>query len=79
MVHYNPSLAVILESDASQDGIGAVMLHRFPNRDKRPISYASRSLNSAKKNYSQIEKEGLTIIFWQDQALHVPVWLQVYR
>lgn len=41
LVHYNSSLPVILESDASQYGIGAVMLHCFPNGDKRPIAYAS--------------------------------------
>lgn len=63
LVHYNPRLPVILESDASRHGIGAVILHRFPNGDERPITYASRSLNSSEKNYSQIEKEGLAIIF----------------
>ena len=63
LVHYNPSLPVILESDASQYGIGAVILHLFPNGDERPIAYASRSLNSSEKNYSQIETESLAIIF----------------
>jgi len=63
LVHCNPSLPVILESDASQYGIGAVMLHCFPNRDERPITYASKLLNSSEKNYSHTEKEGLAIIF----------------
>lgn len=63
LVHYDPSLPVILENDASQYGIGAVVLHRFLNGNERPIAYASRSLNSSKRNYSQIEKEGFAIIF----------------
>ena len=63
LVHYNPSLPVILESDATQYGIRAVILHHFPNGDERPIAYASRSLNSSERNYSQIEKERLAIIF----------------
>ena len=63
LVHYDPSLPVILESDASQYDIGAVIFRRFPNGDDRPITYAPRSLNLSERNYSQIEKEGLTIIF----------------
>ncbi|KAK3750552.1 hypothetical protein QZH41_011085, partial [Actinostola sp. cb2023] len=63
LVHFNPKLPVILETDASQYGVGAVISHRFPNGDERPIAYASRSLNPAEKNYSQIHKEALAIIF----------------
>ena len=63
LVHYNPSLPVILESDASQYGIGAVMLHRFPRGDERPIAYASRSLNSSEKNYSQIMTKNYMYLF----------------
>lgn len=63
LVHYSPSLPVILESDASQYGTGAVILHHFHNGDKRPTVYASWSLSPFEKNYSQIEKEGPAIIF----------------
>lgn len=56
-------MLVILESDAGQYGIGALILHHFPNGDERPISYASRSLNSSERNYSKIKKEDVAIIF----------------
>ena len=77
LVHYDPSLPVILESDASQYGIGAVIFHRFPNGNERPIAYASRSLNSSEKDYSQIEKEVL-YYFWGHQILHVSLRTQVH-
>ena len=54
---------MVLETDASPYGIAAVLFHRFPNGALRPIAYLSRSLSSSEKNYSQIEKEGLAIVF----------------
>ena len=63
LVHYDPKLPLILECDASPYGIRAALSHRFPDGVERPIAYASRSLNDAEKNYGQIEKEGLAIIF----------------
>ena len=61
LVHYDPSLPVILESDASQYGIGAVIFHRFPNRDERPIAYASRSLNSSEKTRVRLRRKVLSL------------------
>lgn len=63
LVHYDLNQPVVLECCASQYGIGAVILHRFQNEEKKPIAYSSRPLNSFERNYSQIEKEGLAIIF----------------
>ena len=63
LVHYNPSRPVIFESYASQYGIGLSYFTISPTETRDPfIAYASRSLISSEKNYSQIKKEGLSII-----------------
>lgn len=62
MTHYNPEVDIFVEADASPYGVGAVMYHKM-NREQRPIMFASATLTTAEKNYSQIEREALGIIF----------------
>ena len=63
LAHYDPSLPVRLAGDASAYDIGVVISHIFPNGDKRPIAYASRTLSNSKKNYAWPEREALSLIY----------------
>ena len=44
---------------------------------ERPVAYASRTFNSAEKNYSQIEKEVMATVYEVIFFLPVPVWIEV--
>ena len=63
LAHYDPKLPVIVATDASPYGVAAVLSHRYPDKSERPIAYASRTLSTSEKNYSQIDREALAIVF----------------
>lgn len=63
LVHYEGDKDLILACDASPYGVGAVLSHRMPDGTDRPIGFVSRTLTAAEKNYSQLDKEGLAVIF----------------
>ncbi|XP_055589909.1 uncharacterized protein K02A2.6-like [Uranotaenia lowii] len=63
LMHYNPDLEIIVSADASQYGIGAQIAHKLPDGHVKAICHACRSLTPAESNYSQIEKEGLALVF----------------
>ena len=53
----------ILQSDASNVCLGAVLAQQDTDDSERVVSYASRTLTPREKNYSAVEKEALAIVF----------------
>ncbi|KAM7284976.1 uncharacterized protein ISCGN_031970 [Ixodes scapularis] len=62
LVHFDPAKELKLESDASPYGLGAVLFHTSGNVHK-PIGFRSRTLTQAERNYSQLEREALALVF----------------
>ena len=55
---FNLAKPIILQVDASKHGLGAALF-----QEDKPITFTSKSLNTTKQNYIQIEKELCTILF----------------
>ncbi|KAL5020231.1 hypothetical protein ScPMuIL_003123 [Solemya velum] len=56
--YYDVHDDVTIQCDASESGLGAALM-----QNEQPIAFASRALTSTEKNYAQIEKECLAIVF----------------
>ena len=55
---YNLKLPVVVQTDASKDGLGCVIV-----QNEHPVANASRTLSKSEQKWAQIEKELLAIVF----------------
>lgn len=62
LMPYDPTLPLLLATDASKTGLGAVLSHQLSNGLERPIAYASRTMTVTEQRYPQIDKEALAIV-----------------
>lgn len=63
LVHYSADRELVLSCDASPYGVGAVLSHKMDDGSERLLGFVSLTLSHAERRYSQLDKEGLAVIF----------------
>ena len=74
LAFFQPDVPITLQNDASEYGLGALLMQK-----DKPVAYASLSLKPAERNYAQIEKEMLAIVFGLEKFPTTHMECQVSR
>ena len=63
MAFYNLHATMQIITDASLDGLGAILTQKQENGDYKPVVYGLRSLTDTDSRYNQTEKEALPVMW----------------
>lgn len=66
--NFNIKLPICIQCDASANGLGCCLL-----QNNKPVCFASRSLTPSERNFSQIEKELLSVV-WATRKFHYYIY-----
>jgi hypothetical protein len=77
LAHYNEDIEVVVQSDASQEGLGVVLLQDGGD-GPRPISYISRGLNDVEKRQHCNELECLALV-WALEKFRPYVYGKIFK
>ena len=69
LAYYDSRKPTKVSTDASRDGLGAVLLQQHDG-EWNPVAYGARSLTSAETRYAQIEKECLGLAYGCEKFHH---------
>ena len=78
LTFYDPKLPLKLDTDASSRGLGAALSHVMEDGSERPIEYISRTLSAAERNYAQIDREALGIV-WAVKRFHLYLYGRQFK
>ena len=70
VAHFDADLETILITDAGPIGLGAILTQRQKDNTIKPVAYASKSLSTQERKYSQTEREALGVV-WACEKFHL--------
>src|SRR5882762_948345 len=62
LVHFNPTFPTILETDSSDYAISGILSQPQPDGSLRPVTFHSRMMQPAERNYDIYDKELLAVV-----------------
>ena len=63
LTYFDPTQKIVVPNDASSHDVGEVISHIFADTSEKSIMHVAIFLTPAERNYSQVEKEALALIF----------------
>jgi transposase InsO family protein len=70
LANYDPALPCVVTTDASEYAVGGV-LEQETTQGRRPVAYASRSMNPAEQNYGATDRENLALVYCVEEWQHM--------